>query len=325
MIKIIFIVIGTFVGAGFASGKEVMLFFFQHGYLGIIGIITSSCFIGVVLYKTIRICQNEHIDKYDQFVNHIFKYNLTKILIKKWISFFLLISFSVMISGFCSFSKQEFFIEKYVSFFIIILICIYAFNKKIDTVMYLSNILVPIIIFFVVYFTLKNFTTNIDTSKLFDTKNNYFFIIHAILYCNYNLLSIIPITIMVSSAICQKKQAFYLSILCAIIILILSCCIFFLLNNLSVQDLNLDFPIVRATEVSKKSYKNIYCMIIAFSIVTTAISVGYTYIENKKSKLIWLFFFSFIAIQFPFSQLLEFLYPICGLIGFLQSYYIIKK
>ena len=325
VIKIIFIIIGTFVGAGFASGKEVLLFFFQHGNIGIIGIIISSCFIGIILYKTIRICQREHINNYEEFVGHIFKSSLSRILIKKWINIFLLLSFSVMISGFCSFIKQEFFVEKYISFFIIIFVCIFALRRKLDIIMFISNVVVPMIIFFVVYFLLKNCSLGAEFQKISNTKNNYLFFIHAILYCNYNLLSIIPITILTSSSIYQKKHILQISFFCTIIILLLSCCIYFILFNLPNQDLNLDFPIVRCVEILGKNYRNIYCVIIALSIITTALSIGFTYIENNKSKLILLFIFSFISIQFSFSELLEFLYPLCGLIGFFQSYCILRK
>ena len=35
--KITFVLIGAIIGAGFASGKEIYIFFFSHGIKGIIG------------------------------------------------------------------------------------------------------------------------------------------------------------------------------------------------------------------------------------------------------------------------------------------------
>lgn len=324
VIKIIFIIIGTFVGAGFASGKEILLFFFQYGDLGITGMVISSCFIGIILYKTIRICQRNQIDSYDTFVEHIFESNILKKIIKKWINIFLLFTFSVMISGFCSFIKQEFLIQKYVSYCIIVFFCIFALSKKMDVIMLISNILVPVIILVIIYFSLNKYFMGTEFVEIHNKKNDYMFFVHAILYSNYNLLSMIPITIITSKLINKKKHAIHIAIPCTVVILLLSCCMFFILHHLPNQDLILDFPIVRSAEMLGKSYKNIYCIIIAISIVTTALSVGYTYIENNKSKLIVLLFFSFMAIQFSFSDLLEFLYPMFGIIGLIQSYFIIK-
>ena len=50
IIKFVCTVVGTFIGAGFASGREIYSFFFKYGKLGIIGICISSLFIGYFLY-----------------------------------------------------------------------------------------------------------------------------------------------------------------------------------------------------------------------------------------------------------------------------------
>ena len=39
MLKVICTLIGTFIGAGFASGKEIYLFFFKYNIYGILGIV----------------------------------------------------------------------------------------------------------------------------------------------------------------------------------------------------------------------------------------------------------------------------------------------
>ena len=41
IMKIVFVIIGTMIGAGFASGQEMYLFFFSYGLNGIIGILIS--------------------------------------------------------------------------------------------------------------------------------------------------------------------------------------------------------------------------------------------------------------------------------------------
>ena len=63
-IKISLVIIGALIGAGFASGQEIYLFFFSYGEKGILGIIASSILLGIIIYKTIIIInrfQNLHI------------------------------------------------------------------------------------------------------------------------------------------------------------------------------------------------------------------------------------------------------------------------
>ena len=42
MFKIIFVIIGTIIGAGFASGKEILTFFNVYGYYGLFGLLISN-------------------------------------------------------------------------------------------------------------------------------------------------------------------------------------------------------------------------------------------------------------------------------------------
>ena len=53
--KIVFVIIGTLIGAGFASGQEIYLFFFSYGIEGLTGIIVSSVLMGITIYKTLAL------------------------------------------------------------------------------------------------------------------------------------------------------------------------------------------------------------------------------------------------------------------------------
>ena len=53
-LKVVFVIIGTLIGAGFASGKEVYIFFNKYGSLGLLGVVLSGIFISIVIYKGLR-------------------------------------------------------------------------------------------------------------------------------------------------------------------------------------------------------------------------------------------------------------------------------
>ena len=55
IVKAVSVIIGTIIGAGFASGKEIYIFFGQYGKFGIIGAIVSATLTGVIIYSTIAI------------------------------------------------------------------------------------------------------------------------------------------------------------------------------------------------------------------------------------------------------------------------------
>ena len=72
ILKAVFVIIGTLIGAGFASGQEIYIFFYQYGVNGILGIIISSLLLGFVTYK-VCICQENELANYKSFLKRIIK------------------------------------------------------------------------------------------------------------------------------------------------------------------------------------------------------------------------------------------------------------
>ena len=66
---LVFSIIGTLIGAGFASGQEMYLFFYRFGLNGILGLILCSTLIFVVIYKTFMIVHTKNI--YNEIIDTI--------------------------------------------------------------------------------------------------------------------------------------------------------------------------------------------------------------------------------------------------------------
>lgn len=346
MLKVICTLIGTFIGAGFASGKEIYLFFFKYQVYGILGIIVSAIFIGYIIYKVLNISKKNNIYNYNEFLNYLIKNKLIKIILINIIDVFLIISFCIMVSGFSAFIYQEFNINLIIGF-IFMLICSYcAFKRKATGIIKINNILIPIIIFIIFFIVIKkvnlyelNFIEGLN-GEVYNISNfinnckieNFKFLIFSILYANYNLLTIIPIVVTMSNVTKNKKEIKYISIICSIIIFILSMSIFAILSQSNFNVSNLEMPVVFIVGRYGIFYKYIYCLVVGIAIFTTAISVGYGYLQNYENnkekynkKIILLILCSIIAIPIGFSKLIELLYPIFGGIGLVQSLYVIRK
>ena len=108
ILKVVFVIIGTMIGAGFASGQEVYLFFFSHGLEGIIGIVISSTILAYVIYKTFVIVNKYQITTYKEFLNVLIpKSEKIKTISNIIINIFILITFFIMIAGFGAYFEQE--------------------------------------------------------------------------------------------------------------------------------------------------------------------------------------------------------------------------
>ena len=55
ILNVVFVIIGTLIGAGFASGQEINLFFFSNGEHGIYGIIISSLLMGIIIFIILKL------------------------------------------------------------------------------------------------------------------------------------------------------------------------------------------------------------------------------------------------------------------------------
>ena len=68
IINISMVIIGSIIGAGFASGQEINSFFYKYGLIGILGIIISIILISLIIYKVFLITKKEKINNYKNFL-----------------------------------------------------------------------------------------------------------------------------------------------------------------------------------------------------------------------------------------------------------------
>lgn len=114
ILKVVFVIIGTLIGAGFASGQEMYVFFFSFGIKGFIGILISSIFMGIVIYQTLKILNKYEIKNYKEFLEILLSKNKNtniKNIVNLLVNTFILVTFFIMIAGFGAYFEQEFSIN----------------------------------------------------------------------------------------------------------------------------------------------------------------------------------------------------------------------
>ena len=328
--KIIMVIIGASIGAGFASGREIYVFFFRFGKPGILGILISSVITGLAIYFTFKISYEKEIDNYNEFVEEL-NNNHKKInqFIKLIVIIFLLISFFIMIAGFSAFIKQVFNIELYISSTIFVLIVYIVLIKNAQGMLKLNDFLVPVIIVLITFIGIKNIPSAISKLSFLSKIENINWFIYSVLYGSFNSIVLIPIVITLKKYIEKKEEMKTISIISTNIYLILSLLIFVLLLKANFNIEEIEMPIFEVLE--NNVFKIMYGIIIAFSVFTTAISVGFSFLENisteknyKRNLKIICIIGVFIS-NIGFSNLVEKLYPIFGILGLIQIYFIYKK
>lgn len=332
IIKIVAVIIGTIIGAGFASGKEIYIFFAQYGKNGFIGAIISSILITIIIYCTILIVKKYKIENNNEFIEEISNNKITEIL-KNIINIFLVISFWIMCTGFCTFFKQEMGVPIIVTSIISAIITYMLLLKRGKGVIKLNLIVVPVMIAIILIVSIRNYpiTNLIENNFETSAKSLTRAIIDAILYTSYNSITLIPIIVSINSKVENRKTNIYVSIISGVIICILILSIYQMLVLCPINMENIELPILEILNECKPIEKYIYCIAIVTAILTSAISAGYGILENianqdqyKKIALIICLLEIPIA-YIGFGKLVSILYPVFGVIGILQIINILKK
>lgn len=340
IIKVVFVIIGTLIGAGFASGQEMYIFFFSYGVNGIYGIIISASLMGFIIYKTLKIINKYNIKNYRDFLDLTInikskkKYFNLKNIINIIINIFILITFFIMIAGFGAYFQQELNINHYIGSIVLAIMCFVVFLNSIKGLVKINQFLIPILIILILIIGLINIKDiNIfDISNLINRTNNSNWFVSSILYCSYNSILLIPALITLRNFLNNKKQIFLISVFSGIIIILLSIILFLLLIKIDINISSLEMPIVYVVSKMHIFLKYIYGFVIISSIFTTSISLGISFLQNvsnnKKSYTqiaVIMCITSVFVSQFGFANLVNLLYPIFGYLGIAQILTMISK
>ena len=332
MLEIVFVLVGTFVGAGFASGKEIFNFFTIYGYAGIFSVLLFSFFLFCLIFKCLKIKMNLKINHYYDFLvyleqKHSFFNHKIFLLI---INIFLASSFYIMVIALSSLFNYQFHIAKVITITTAIIICFFVFYKKeIHFIYMINSILMPLLIIFMLSLCIGNTNwTRLDTSFFISESSFFTSIFMGLLYFSYNSLLLVPILFDLKIEPSLKRN-FNIAFLYSLIIFVLT----FLLNLLLLSFFRyiymLELPILYIANHSMKLFSYCYFFIFLSAIFTTMISSGYSFSRNFSEKhftkkLLLFLLFSFVFCVFSFSSLINFFYPLFGFLGFVQIFLIFR-
>lgn len=340
ILRVVFAIIAAFIGAGFASGQEINVFFYSYGIKGLAGLAICSSLMAYLVYKVLKIVDNNYINNYKDFVYFIAgkkenkRYFNIAYIINIVVNLFLIISFFIMIAGFGAYFSQELAINSYIGSSILAVVCFITFLGNGNRIMKVNSILIPILIFFIIIIGITNIIT-VDVESII-TKISKFngdgWLLSSILYSSYNSIFLVPVIITLRKFIKQKSDLIIIALIIAIIIFVLAIAIYLLLVRINIDIKQLEMPVIYVISNYFYNFRVIYSFIILTSIYTTATSIGIGVLENiansKKSYIIieiMICLIGFLVSGIGFSNLIIYIYPIFGYLGLFQIVAVFMK
>ncbi|MTI46204.1 YkvI family membrane protein [Sporosalibacterium faouarense] len=331
--KIASVYIGTIIGAGFASGQEIVQFFSIYGYRGIFGLIIATILfssIGAIVLN--RVYKNK-IEGYEEFLLPLFGRRLGK-GIELIITLFLFTSFCVMLAGSGAIFHQQFHISYNVGIYIMSICALLTFMFSVKGITTVNSILVPLLLIGIttmgVMVILREGVvfSNYNGAEITKTGN---WITSSILYVSYNSISAIVIMTSLLPIIHTRNAAIKGGIMGGLGLGLLALFIIIPTLILYTDICKLEIPMLKIAGSLGKNGSIIYTLILWCSMFTTAVANGFGFVRRASSFLntnqrLLAVVFCIVSIplaKLGFANLVTNLYPIFGYIGSFMLFIII--
>ena len=321
-IKIASIYIGTVIGAGFASGREILEFFGIYGIKGSWGIFLSCTLFALVGGLLLVKVYNNRIESFNQLSSKIFGNEMGSI-INMVINFSLYTGFSVMVSGSGAVFKEELGLSFNIGILVMIICSFIVFLFSLEGLSFISTILVPLMIIGIVFtsfYISKGEGYNYSAIQGLDLTIKGNFITSALLYFGSNALLIIVVFSSLLSIIDSKKSAILGGIVGGLILYILAISILnpILIHYNNVEHLNI--PMLQISSLVGDGYRRLYALILWIAMFTTALANGFGFVskfpsKNKFGATVILCITAIPLAKVGFANLVGVMYPIFGVMG----------
>ena len=315
--------IGVVVGAGFASGQEVLRFFNVFGINGLCGILVSTMLFWILGYQILKLGQKINASSYLDVINH-FSDKYSSPIFDFILTFFLFCTFTAMLSGAGAISYQYFGLPAFLggifmaSFSAITVL--FGIKKVISSI----SLVVPFLILSIFIICI---CSNLDTpiiSRLHPGEvgfsGNWF--ISALLYSFYNLTFSVAVLAPLGTQAKDKKTLFIGSLIGAIGLGIGSLMIFFTMNSDFLVIQNIEIPMLYFAKKISVIAAFFYLLVLIAEIYTTSVANLYGIVArfskttySMTSITLIITSLGCIASLLGFSNLVTYLYPMMGYVG----------
>lgn len=316
--------VAAVIGAGFASGQEILSFFVRYGRYSIVGIVIACIIFSVFAYSVLSTCIDRKIHTYADFLDTCFK-NRSRKIIEIMTLFFAMSSVCVMTACAGEMGIVMLGIKRVTGAVIFVLLCGVIFLTGSGRVMKINSVLGAVIVLGMVFccFYILRFREH----QVF--LNNAAIAVSGTAYAGYNLITAGAILSGMSSFISEKREAALSAAVSGIMLFILITLIWCLLGTYHGK-INLgEIPMLTIALRQSNLLGTVYSIMLFLAVLTTGISNGFGVVdiaEGKTGRGTAVFVMLFVALCMSgtgFSKLINTVYRVCGYVGMIFVFAVI--
>jgi len=325
-IKIAFLVLGIIVGAGFASGREIITFFFDYAPFSYVLFLSILLFVFYIVYIFIRV---------GSFIKPKTISDLTRPIFKKYykvidsiaiVSFF--IAIFAMLAGVDALATDVFTDYAFPYFSIIIsVLTIIIVMGGLKSLLNVNNVIAPVLVFLVILIPsifliigdFGNVTLNNDVNFIRVGSG----VFSAVLYVCMNMITTGVILSQLGSTI-KQKTAKFIAIYSSIMLTVCVALILTSIINSSNVVVAGNMPMVLIAYLVGDFWGGVYSIVVLFGIFTTLLASSFAldnwlnqFLTKRGVSISLIIIAAFIVSRLGFIQIVDIFYPLEGVFGFI--------
>lgn len=321
--------IGIIIGAGFASGQEILQYFVSFGYMGIVAAILVSALFSFMGMTLTRLGSKMHATSHSDVIYQISGRFLGKII--DYILIFALFGFGVvMIAGSGSTLHQQFGFTPIVGSGLMLILIMLSVMSNVDRIVKVIGSITPFLIVSVIFLSIYSFVTkDLSFSELHELSmtqkpavSNW--LISTLNYVSMNIVLGASMTIVMGGDEGNEKTATLGGLVGGLGIgMLIIVSYFTIFSKINVVG-QVDMPLLKIADDLSPILGIIYSIILYGMIFNTAVSLFYSlgarFADIGSAKFKWtitLLGIAALGLSFAgFTDLVSLFYPIIGYMGF---------
>ena len=334
IIQIAMIFIGSIVGAGVCSGRELNQFFATYGIAGFVGIILCGLLYIIFSKIIVEISIKKNVSSYNEFVD---------LVCPKWVAnfinvvltLFLLSSTSIILAGSGALLNQYFGIPKWIGVLIMVGCSSIFLMRNTEGLFEVNSVVVPTLVtimtaIFIDYVYHNPFTLNFTYMRFIPAQKENL-IISTLVYVSFNILTIIGVIVPLTTDIKKPKEIQIGIIVGSSVLTIISMYIIFLMLVNPFYPKMYEMPLLAIAMKMSRWLKIAMLGVMWLEMFSSQVSNVYSlsyFLRNKFNIAYNKGIFIVVLIALPFSgigfaKLVEILYPMYGVLSLVFLLYCI--
>ena len=327
------IYIGVILGAGFASGAEIMAYFVDFGRGGFYGLILAASIFAFTGYAIWDICAREDVSDYKSFMDAVMGRRFAKVM-EAVLGIFMFIIFAAMLAAMGSALNESFGMNYTMSIIIVAAICFFTFLFGMGGIIklnaYISPVLIGGCILIAVWtFVMRDRAVFFTPAEATELMRGQWYI-SAVTYVGYNIIG--AVVILPSLVSGRGEKVLKPAILAGVMLFILGFSIYIsLLANIALVT-DVQIPLLALAIRQGTIFTYLFMLIFLAACFSTAATNGYAVCATITGRYrvsglllkILICTLGVVAAMAGFSNFVRVIYPIFAAAGVVEIFFVIK-